>query len=101
MDIVCFFLTHLKIFIILVKYCVFFLLNMIIHEHNVLGYNNKNDNSKGGRGGLANPDRADKGERGVGEMLTMADKVGGRVWEMLTMADKEGRGSGPHNFWLT
>ena len=51
---------------------------MIIHEHNVLEYKNKNDESKGGGkgGGLANADRADEGGRGVGEMLTMADRGG-------------------------
>ena len=36
---------------------------MIIHEHNVLDYTNKNYESKGG-GGLANADRADEGGRG-------------------------------------
>ena len=39
---------HLYILIILFKDCVFFLLNMIIHEHNVLEYTNKNYDSKGG-----------------------------------------------------
>ena len=61
----------------MVKDCVFFLLNLIIHEHNVLKYTNKNYKSKGG---------------GVKQMLTGLTKGGGGVGEMLTMADKGGRG---------
>ena len=36
---------------------------MIIHEHNVLEYTNKNYKSKGGKGGLENADRANEGGR--------------------------------------
>ena len=58
-----FFVTHHYILIILLNDWIFFLLNMIFHEHNVLEYTNKNDKSKRG-GGVANADRADKGGRG-------------------------------------
>ena len=43
------------VLIFFVKDCVFFLLNMIIHDHNVLEYTNKNYES--------NTDRADEGGR--------------------------------------
>ena len=59
------------------KDCVFFLLNLIIHEHNVLEYTNKNGESNGG---------------GVKQMLTGRTKGGGGADEMLTMTDKGGKG---------
>ena len=49
---------------------------MIIHEHNVFEYINKNYESKG-EGGLAYADRLTKGGGEVEEILTMADKGGG------------------------
>ena len=55
------------------KYCVFFLQNLIIHEDNVPEYTDKNDGAKGG---------------GVRQMLTGLTKGGGRVGEMLTPASK-------------
>ena len=70
--------------------CVFFLLNFISHENNVLEHTNRIYESKGG-GGVSKCCRADEGGGGVGEMLTMADKGGRGVWEMLTMADEGGR----------
>ena len=61
--------THLYIWIILVKNCVFFLQNVIIPEDNVLEYTEKIYAAKGG--GLKNADRADKGGRvGLGNAET-------------------------------
>ena len=60
-------------FIIFGNYFVFFLLNIIVHEDNVLKYTDKYYALKR-RGGLENADKADKGGEGVGEMLTMCDK---------------------------
>ena len=69
----CFSYTHFYILFLLVKDCVFFLLNLIIHEHNVFEYTTKIDKSKGGRGVKQMLTGLTKGEGGRG-ILTLADK---------------------------
>ena len=66
----------------MVKDCVFFLLNLIIHEHNVLEYTNKKNESKGG---------------GVKKMLTGLTKGGGggggKCFQWLTKGGGGGWGN--------
>ena len=85
----------------MVKGCVFFLLNLIIHEHNVLEYTKNNYESKALvvrqiLTGLT------KGGGGVGEIFTMYDKGGRGGWGNADNGCRRGEGgAGPLNFWLT